>query len=58
MDIKAPEWIENGSITVRLTELNPAAVEALIESLRDASEEDDERIRLLTRLWDALTADE
>jgi hypothetical protein len=58
VSVKAPDWIENGSITLRLTELNPHAVEALIETLRDASEEDDERVRLLLRLWDALTGDE
>lgn len=43
---------------MRLTELNPVAVEALIETLRDAGEQDDDRIRLLLRLGDALTEDD
>lgn len=61
--ITAPEWIENGSVTIRLTELDPNACEALIETLRNnayarAPEAlDDERVRLLLDLWDALTGD-
>ena len=55
--IVIPEWIERGTITVRLTELNAHATEALIETLRDATESDDDRVRLLMDLWDALTGD-
>lgn len=59
MDVKlsAPEWIENGTITVRLTELNPHATAALIESLRDSMDADDDRVQLLIDLWDSLTGD-
>lgn len=59
MDLKIiiPEWIERGTITVRLTELNPEATAALIETIRDATEQDDERIKVLMDLWDALTAE-
>ena len=56
--IRAPDWIEKGLITIRLTELNPSAVEELIECLRDSLEHDDDRVRLLMQLWDSLTADE
>lgn len=58
IEIRAPDWIERGSITLRLTELNPEAVEALIECLRDTLEADDDRLRMLLELWDALTGDE
>lgn len=57
-DIEAPEWVVRGTITVRYTELNPVAVEALIETLRDVLDQDDDRVRGLLRLWDALTADD
>ena len=62
-EIKAPEWIEEGSVTVRLTELDPSACEALIETLRNSAQardpevRDDDRVRLLLDLWDALTGD-
>ncbi len=63
-EIKAPEWIEKGSVTVRLTELDPNACEALIEALRNSNQaqspetRDDDRVRLLMDLWNALTGDE
>ena len=63
-EIKAPEWIETGSVTVRLTELDPNACEALIETLRNSAQAwdpeapDDDRVRLLMDLWDALSGDE
>ena len=63
-EIRAPEWIEKGSVTVRLTELDPNACEALIETLRNSAQAwdpealDDDRIRLLMDLWDALSGDE
>lgn len=63
-DINAPEWIERGSVTIRLTEIDPAACEALIETLRNSAyarnpeTRDDERVRLLLVLWVALTGDE
>jgi hypothetical protein len=55
VEIIIPDWIRNGEVTVRLTELNPVATEALIETLRDAMPADDDRVRLLLDLWDALT---
>ena len=55
--IEIPEWIEKGQITIRLMELQPYATEVLIENLRDVTDQDDDRIRLLLRLWDALTAE-
>ena len=57
MEVKLvfPEWIEKGSVTVRLAELNPESTEA--ETLRDAMERDDDRVRLLIDLWEAMTAD-
>ena len=63
-EIKAPEWIEKGSVTVRLIELDPNACEALIETLRNSAHarnpeaRDDDRVRLLMDLWDALTGGE
>lgn len=63
-EIKAPEWIEKGSVTVRLIELDPNACEALIETLRNSAQaqnpeaRDDDRVRLLMDLWNALTGDE
>lgn len=58
-EIRAPEWIETGSVTVRLTELDPNACEALRNSAqaRDPEVRDDDRVRLLMDLWDALTGD-
>lgn len=58
VEIIGPEWMKNGAVTLRLMELNPVAVEALIETLRDVTPADDERIRLLLDLWDMLTADD
>jgi hypothetical protein len=46
-----------GTVTLRLTELNPHAAEALIETLRDALPADGDRVRLLIDLWEALTGD-
>ena len=48
--IEVPEWIEKGQITIRLMELQPYATEVLIENLRDVTDQDDDRIRLLLRL--------
>ena len=42
--ITIPDWIKDGEVAMRLTELNPAAAEALIETLRDALPEDDDRV--------------
>lgn len=58
VEIKIPEWIKRGSITIRLTELNPVATEALIETLRDANEQDDARVKLLIDFWESLTGDD
>ena len=57
MEVTCPEWIRDGSISIGFAELNPSAVEALIETLRDANETDDDRVKRLLRLWDALTGD-
>ncbi len=57
VEVMGPEWITNGTVILRLSELNPHAVEALIEALRDVLPGDDERVRLLLDLWEALTGD-
>ena len=41
---------------MRLAELNPATAEALIATLRDARPEDDDRVRLLLDICEAMTA--
>jgi hypothetical protein len=54
--VQAPDWIENGSITLRFTEMRPSAVEEIIESLASI-DADDPRLRILKRLWDSLLGD-
>lgn len=56
IEITIPNWIRVIEVTPRLTELNPAAAEALIETLRDALPEANDRVRLLFDVWEALTA--
>ncbi len=56
--MECPDWMRDGTVTLQLIELNPHAVEALIEALRDANERDDNRVRVLIDLWEALTGDD
>ena len=57
IEITCPDWMKEETVTLRLTELNPHAAEALIETLRDALPVDDDRVRLLIDLWEALTGE-
>lgn len=52
---RRPDWIETGSILLRLRELNTAATAALIEALRRTREPDDEQARLLGELYPSAT---
>lgn len=58
IEIELPDWMRDGQITLRLIELNAHAVEALIETLRDSNERDDDRVGTLIDLWEALTGDD
>lgn len=52
--ISLPQWVEDGHLTLRYTELPPSTIEEIIASLEER-DPTDTRIQPLKRLWDLLT---